>query len=120
MLGGFAGLSGCIILGPRTGRYRPEEGTGRSTRYQRTGVNPALYILGTFLLWFGWYTFNVCSTLSISTAAAANTARRIATNTTLAASSAGVVSIIIVYLRTKSWVMLSICTGTLGGEAALS
>ena len=49
-MGGFAALMGSVVLGPRTGRF---DGVTDQRQFQR-GHNPALYLLGTFLLWFSW------------------------------------------------------------------
>ena len=47
MTGGWAALVGAAILGPRLGRFEnPAAFEGHSTPLQ---------IIGTFLLWFGWY-----------------------------------------------------------------
>ena len=47
MVGGWAALVAAWVLGPRIGRWeRPELFEGHST---------PLVIIGTFLLWFGWY-----------------------------------------------------------------
>jgi Amt family ammonium transporter len=50
-------------------------------------------MLGTFILWFGWYGFNSCSTLSITSPEASRTAALAAVNTTLAAGFAGVTAL---------------------------
>jgi Amt family ammonium transporter len=57
-VGGWAALVGCIMLGPRLGKYVEGE------------VHPIppsslpLATVGVFLLWFGWYGFNGGSVLS--------------------------------------------------------
>ena len=53
MVGGFSGLTGAIIVGPRIGRFDP------ATRrpYELTNGNKALQALGTLILWFGWWGF---------------------------------------------------------------
>ena len=53
MTGGFAGLMGAAIVGPRTGRF---DAAGRPMAMP--GHNAALVVLGTFILWVGWYGFN--------------------------------------------------------------
>ncbi|KAK9919374.1 hypothetical protein M0R45_027969 [Rubus argutus] len=53
MVGGIAGLWGALIEGPRIGRF---DRAGRSVALR--GHNASLVVLGTFLLWFGWYGFN--------------------------------------------------------------
>jgi len=79
MTGGVAGLVGAAFLGPRLGRWEnPEEFEGHSTPLQ---------ILGTFLLWFGWYGFNCGSTLSLQTYG--RDMARVAVTTTLSAATAG-------------------------------
>merc|ERR1719198_1648965 len=58
MTGGVAGLVGAAILKPRTGRFEdPTKFAAHSSPLQ---------VLGTFLLWFGWYGFNGGSTLFIN------------------------------------------------------
>ena len=49
-MGGFAALMGSIVLGPRIGRF---DGVTDQRQFMQ-GHNPALYLLGTFLLWFAW------------------------------------------------------------------
>ena len=58
MIGGFAGLMGAIMVGPRTGRF---DAQGRPIAMP--GHNAALVVLGTFILWVGWYGFNCGSQL---------------------------------------------------------
>ena len=53
MVGGFSGLMGAIMVGPRTGRF---DAQGRPIAMP--GHNAALVVLGTFILWVGWYGFN--------------------------------------------------------------
>ncbi|MGB9963635.1 ammonium transporter [Halobacterium hubeiense] len=54
MLGGVAGLVGAYMVGPRRGRYDSE---GNSQPIP--GHSITLAVLGTFILAFGWYGFNV-------------------------------------------------------------
>lgn len=62
MTGGVAGLMGAWIVGPRTGRYDQETGKPNAM----PGHSATLVVLGTFLLWFGWYGFNPGSMLAIA------------------------------------------------------
>ena len=64
------------------------------------------------------YSFNAMCLLAIDTAEAANVVARITTTTTLAGASAGVASIGLSYYRTRTYNMLDICVGMLGGELA--
>ncbi|MFB6106304.1 MAG: ammonium transporter [Halobacteriaceae archaeon] len=54
MLGGIAGLVGAWVLGPRRGRY-DESGDSQPI----PGHSITFVFLGTFILAFGWYGFNV-------------------------------------------------------------
>ncbi len=59
-VGGWAGLAGILILGPRLGKYangRPKALPGHSM---------ALAFLGGMILWLGWFGFNPGSTMGIS------------------------------------------------------
>ena len=58
-VGGWAGLAGIIVLGPRLGKYL-EGGKIRPI----AGHNMPLAAIGVFLLWLGWYGFNGGSVLS--------------------------------------------------------
>ena len=85
MTGGWAALVGAKILGPRIGRFeRPAAFEGHSTPLQ---------VIGTFLLWFGWYGFNPGSTLGIHTYG--RDAARACVTTTLAAAAGGVTGLFI-------------------------
>jgi len=83
MTGGWAALVGAKILGPRLGRFEnPELFSGHSTPLQ---------VIGTFLLWFGWYGFNPGSTLGIH--GYGRDMARVAVTTTLSAAAGGVVGL---------------------------
>ncbi|MDO5657195.1 MAG: ammonium transporter [Paracoccus sp. (in: a-proteobacteria)] len=83
--GGAAALAGAIFLGPRLGRYKG----GRVNPMQ--GSNLALALLGTFILWMGWFGFNGASQLALGTINDASDVSRIFVNTN-AAAAAGVIA----------------------------
>jgi ammonium transporter, Amt family len=85
MVGGFTGLVGAIVVGPRTGRF---DADGKVNELY--SGNKTLQALGTMILWFGWYGFNAGSTLGLG-GNLANVAGKVVVNTTLAGSIAGVV-----------------------------
>ncbi len=58
-VGGWAALSGAIILGPRIGKYG-KDGKPRAI----PGHNMSLAVIGLFVLWLGWFGFNPGSTMS--------------------------------------------------------
>jgi Amt family ammonium transporter len=50
-------------------------------------------MLGTFILWFGWYGFNAGSSIEIGSEIRPAVIARTVVNTTLAGASAGIVSL---------------------------
>lgn len=115
MVGGTAGLVGAAIVGPRLGRFDAE---GKPVAIR--GHSATMVVLGTFLLWFGWYGFNPGSQLLISSAANANIVARVAVTTTLAPAMAGVTSLFLVKITTKTWDLLAVCNGLLCGLVAVT
>jgi Amt family ammonium transporter len=79
-VGGWAGLAGVLVLGPRIGRYR-SDGSARPMY----GHNMSLATLGVFVLWFGWFGFNPGSTMALNGPAIAHIA--LTTNSAAAAST---------------------------------
>ena len=59
MVGGFAALAGVQIVGPRIGKY-DDDGNPQVI----PGSSMVAGALGVFILWFGWYGFNVGSALA--------------------------------------------------------
>ncbi len=58
-VGGWAALTGAIILGPRFGKFGPN---GRINAIP--GHNMALALIGALVLWLGWFGFNPGSTMA--------------------------------------------------------
>ena len=81
MVGGFAALAGVQIVGPRIGKY-DDNGNPQVI----PGSSMVAGALGVFILWFGWYGFNVGSALA---AVDVNLAA-IAVTTTLSASAGSI------------------------------
>lgn len=77
-VGGWAGLAGIIVLGPRLGKYGAD---GRAQPIP--GHNMPLVTLGGFILWLGWFGFNPGSAMAADPDAIA----RIAVTTNLAAAA---------------------------------
>jgi Amt family ammonium transporter len=94
--GGFAGLAGAIVLGPRLGRFTKE---GKSVPL--LGHNLAFATLGVFILLIGWYGFNPGSQLAFAGSANAGAVVTIAMATTLAACAGGLAGTIL------SWILFS-------------
>jgi len=66
MVGGTTALVAAIILGPRKGRFYDEDGNSLPKPVSFAPHSVSLQVLGTFILWVGWYGFNPGSTLGIS------------------------------------------------------
>nr|QPB67293.1 ammonium transporter 1.1 [Bangia sp. ESS1] len=119
MVGGFAGLAGAAIVGPRLGRFDQD---GRVV--PMPGHSATLCTLGTFILWFGWYGFNPGSTLGIANTGPDGdftaTAARCAVTTTIAAASAGVTTLVVIKLRDHIFDLLAILNGILAGLVAIT
>lgn len=59
-VGGWAALTGAAILGPRFGKFGPAKGQINAI----PGHNIALAMIGTLVLWLGWFGFNPGSTMA--------------------------------------------------------
>ena len=114
MVGGFAGLMGAIILGPRIGKYGKDGSINPIP-----GHSISLAALGVFILWFGWYGFNPGSTLGLTGGFAA-LAAKVAVNTTLAASAGAVACAFLSMWRTGKYDMGLTLNGALGGLVAIT
>ncbi len=88
-VGGFAGLAGAMMLGPRIGRFTAD---GRS--HPILGHNLTFSALGVFILWVGWYGFNPGSQLAFAGHANTDATVLIAANTTLAAGAGAVFALL--------------------------
>jgi len=99
MTGGCTALIAAIVLGPRKGRFTDADGKDlpEATTFPPSSVS--LQILGTFILWVGWYGFNPGSTLGIHTYG--QDAAYCAVTTTLAAAAGCISSMFLNCLLTK-------------------
>merc|ERR1712187_162474 len=91
LTGGATALIAAIVLGPRIGRFHDKNGNVLETPASFPAHNVSLQILGTFILWFGWYGFNPGSALVMSEAGHADIAALCLATTTISAA-AGCVS----------------------------
>jgi Amt family ammonium transporter len=80
-VGGWAALTGVLILGARSGRYA-EDGSV----HPMPASNVPLATLGVFILWFGWFGFNGASRLALGSAADVVAVSQIFANTNMAAA----------------------------------
>jgi len=90
MTGGCTALVAAIVLGPRVGRFYDADGQVLPEPHTFAAHSVALQVLGTFILWFGWYGFNPGSTLAISPAGYGDIAALCAVTTTLSAATGSI------------------------------
>ncbi|MBI2566513.1 MAG: ammonium transporter [Candidatus Schekmanbacteria bacterium] len=109
-VGGWAALSGVIVLGPRLGKY--VNGNIRPIM----GHNLPLACIGVFLLWFGWYGFNGGSVLS----AAPGPVSLVFTTTTLGAASGLVAAMITTWIVHKKPDFSMVLNGALAGLVGIT
>ena len=81
MVGGFAALAAVTVVGPRIGKYDDQ-----GSPLRLPGSSMVAGALGVFILWFGWYGFNVGSALAAIDVDLAS----IAVTTTLSAAAASI------------------------------
>lgn len=122
MVGGIAGLWGALIEGPRIGRF---DHSGKAIALR--GHSASLVVLGTFLLWFGWYGFNPGSFTKILSAYPAggyygqwSAIGRTAVTTTLAGCTAALTTLFGKRILSGHWNVTDVCNGLLGGFAAIT
>src|SRR5256714_6167012 len=82
--GALAALAGAILLGPRIGKFGHD---GRANPIP--GHNMPYAVLGTLILWFGWFGFNPGSTLAVVTGHHLGYFGFVALTTNLAAAAGG-------------------------------
>lgn len=59
-VGGWAGLAGILLLGPRNGKYQ-----SKGPMQPIPGHSMALVFIGGLILWLGWFGFNPGSTMAV-------------------------------------------------------
>lgn len=122
MVGGVAGLVGAGVLGARQGRF-DESGNSQAI----PGHNVTLAFLGTFILAFGWYGFNVgtqATVLSVGDGGALSfmgpELGRVALNTTLAMGAGAVFAILTTSITEGYPDPLFACNGLLAGLVGIT
>ena len=101
MIGGFLALAGAIIVGPRKGFREGADLKGHNLPY---------VVIGTFILFFGWFGFNVNSgSLGLN-----------AVNTLLAGAAGATAAIYITMVRTGKADIEMACNGALAGLVGIT
>ena len=113
-VGGWAALTGALILGARAGKY------------QGGKVNPMpasnipLATLGTFILWLGWFGFNGASQLAMGSAADITSVSNIFANTNLAAAGGVVSAVVLTQIIYKKVDVTMALNGALAGLVSIT
>ena len=101
MIGGFLALAGAMVVGPRKGFSEGADLKGHNIPY---------VVIGTFILFFGWFGFNVNSgSLGLN-----------AVNTLLAGAAGAVAALYIMLLRTGKADIEMACNGALAGLVGIT
>lgn len=115
MVGGVAAFVGAIILGPRIGKY------GKDGKVNAIpGHSLTLGALGVFILWFCWFGFNGCSTVSMDSDAAIESASKIFVTTNLAAAVATCTVMLLTWFLYKKPDVSMTLNGSLAGLVAIT
>ena len=92
--GALAALAGALLLGPRIGKFDGKRGNAIP------GHNIPYAVLGTIILWFGWFGFNPGSTLGVITGDKIGFFAYVAMTTNLAAAAGAVSGMV------TAWIVL--------------
>lgn len=114
-VGGFAGLAGAMVLGPRIGRYSAD---GKSQ--PMLGHNMSMATLGVFILLIGWFGFNPGSVLMFNDSDNAGLTMVVAVNTLLAACAGGFVAMLISWGMFKKPDLSMALNGILAGLVGIT
>ncbi|TDA69908.1 MAG: ammonium transporter [Clostridia bacterium] len=110
-MGGMIALAGAMVIGPRIGKFRKD-----GTPVAIPGHDIPMAILGTIILFFGWFAFNAGSTL-------AGTDLRIpvvVVNTMLAGAVGGFVAMVYMWVKYGKPDPSMTCNGALAGLVAIT
>ena len=110
-VGGLSAFAGAAMVGARIGKFNPD-GTPNNIR----GHNVPFVVIGTFILFFGWFGFNPGSTL----AATDLRISVIAVNTFLAGAAGAAVALYWTFARTGKADIVTACNGSLAGLVGIT
>ena len=122
-MGGIAGLTAAWVLGPRIDRYN-DDGSANVI----PGHSMTFAVLGTLILCFGWYGFNVGTAATVFTAengslalgAFASTVGRVALTTTLAMATGAIGAAGVALLKSGKVDTLYVANGMLAGLVVIT
>ena len=108
-VGGWAGLVGAMLLGPRIGKF--VDGKAQAM----PGHNMAIATLGALILWIGWYGFNPGSELAMDQYVA-----YVAVTTTLAAAGGAIAATVFSTITSGKPDITMIINGILAGLVSIT
>ena len=111
-VGGWAALTGALILGPRLGKYRSDGKANPIFGHSMTSA-----ALGVLILWLGWFGFNPGSTMSAGNGAAI---AHVLVNTNMAAATGAIGATVTAWLLLKKPDLSMILNGCLAGLVAIT
>jgi Amt family ammonium transporter len=112
--GALAALAGAILLGPRIGKFAGRKGN------PIPGHNIPYAVLGTIILWFGWFGFNPGSTLGVITGDKLGFFGYVALTTNLAAAAGAVSGALTAWLVLKKPDISMMLNGVLAALVAVT
>src|SRR6266568_4860333 len=112
--GALAALAGALLLGPRIGKFGTD---GRANPIP--GHNMPYAVLGTLILWFGWFGFNPGSTLSVDFGGFGYFGY-VALTTNMAAAAGAVGGIVSAWIVLKKPDISMMLNGVLAGLVAIT
>ena len=115
MVGGVCACIGAWLLGPRIGKYNKDGSVNAIP-----GHSLPLATLGVFILWFAWFGFNGCSTVSMTGDEAIESAAHIFVTTNMAAAMATCTVMFLTWVRYGKPDVSMTLNGALAGLVAIT
>lgn len=113
-VGGWAGLAGILLLGPRIGKYKKDGSVSPIP-----GHSMSLAFLGGMILWLGWFGFNPGSTMGISGDGGVAVSHIVIT-TNLACAAGLIIATLVSYLTSGKPDFSMTVNGALAGLVAIT
>ncbi|MFA0814416.1 MAG: ammonium transporter [Anaerofustis sp.] len=110
-MGGMMALASAIIIGPRIGKFKKD-----GTAVAMPGHDIPMAVIGTIILFFGWFAFNAGSTTNGTDFRIAV----VATNTMIAGAIGGLVAMFYMWKRYGKPDPSMTCNGALAGLVAIT
>ena len=105
-VGGFVALAGAVVVGPRIGKFNAD-----GSANVISGHNVGYVVIGTFILFFGWFGFNINTGDSVGLNAI---------NTLMAGATGSIVALYIRLVQTGKTDILIACNGALAGLVGIT